>query len=827
LSQPTPLFLAAALALGLGATVARAQDVPEVARVALEDADRLRAAGKAEEARKRYREVLSAAPGVAAAYVGLGALEHAAGHPDEALKVFVTGLAQAPDDRTLLFNAGATALQLGKPKDALPYVDRALTRSEKDVPLHMLRGAVLQKLDRGEDALVDLQTVVRLDPGNARGYFNLGNAYFRLGKKTEAIDAFQKAVGQDKTLLPAYYNLGAALFEAQRYDEALKAYEVALAPVDKELAAGRAVDASQARAYLNLGGIYSQRQSWDRALDAYRKAERLDPAAAAGPYNIGYILFKMEKLDEAYEAYTRAAKIDARLPLANLHRALIDEKRGRTDSAIALLTDALPSLDADGQRAARLARARAYRGKGDSARAQADYEAVLAQRPEDVEALVGLGRLLREGGRTAEARTQLERARKVVLESSGVALELAALAKAEGDSAKEKALYTEILKRDGERPEMWPVHLSLAMLLAREGQGAAARAQLEPLLKKPDARRPAEASKLLHSAYGMLLLKDGDKDGATRELQAALKEDRSFAPAQAALAILGAVGGSLDTAAAALTPLAAGSDFKDVRLLTRVELGKVLWLLGRAAEAKPHLEAGADAFPDDLAAQAALGEIALAAGDRTTAVRRLTAVLDGCGASAPRVEKGALWRVSVGAEPALWLCPRVKLVLGQALLGSAADALDRGRTEAGALHEARDGAERALALSLDGPPRAAALFVKGTAELMLDDVRGARRDLAAAVAGELPAAIAPLAHNNLGAALYRDGAVDEAQVQFEAARAQRASLPAAALNLGLTLHGKPGGQQKALALYEEYLALGGARREDAQKWADALKKVYR
>src|SRR5262249_15466714 len=293
---------------------------------------------------------------------------------------------------------------------------------------------------------------------------SLGNAYFRLGKKTEAIDSFQRAIKEDKTYLAAYYNLGAALFEAQRYDEALKAYEVALAPIDKEIAAGKPVDAPAARAYLNLGGICSQRQSWARALDAYKKAERLEPSAAAA-YNIGFVLYRMDRLDDAYEAYTRAAKLDANLPLANLHRGLIDERRGRMDSAAQLLELSLPKLGDADRATALLAQARAYRALGDKDKARERYDAVLKAHPENVEALVALGRIYRENGQLADARVRLEKARKAVLDSSGIALELASLAKAEGDHAQEKALYSEVLKREGDKPEMWPVRLSLAFLL--------------------------------------------------------------------------------------------------------------------------------------------------------------------------------------------------------------------------------------------------------------------------------------------------------------------------------------------------------------------------
>jgi tetratricopeptide (TPR) repeat protein len=824
-------LLSAALLMAVGPALS--QDLPEAVRNALEDADRLRAAGRVDEARARYREVLKMDASVAPAYVGLGAIEHAAGKHEEALKIFVYGLGHAADDRTLLYNAAASALQTGKPKDALGYVDRALARNEKDVALHSLRGTILQRLDRSDDALVEFQAAVKLEP-SAKAYLSLGNMYFRLGRHAEAIEAFQQATREDKSLLSAYYNLGAALYEAKRYDEALKAYEVALAPIEKDLEAGKKVEAQHGRAYLNLGAIYAQRQSWDRALDAYRKAERLDVTAAAAPYNVGYVLYRLERFDESYDAYTRAAKLDPTLPLAGLHRGLIELRRGKMDAAVALLEQALPRLDEDNRRVALVAMARAYQALGQTDKAREGYEKVLAARPDDLEALVGLGRLLRETGQIADARVRLEKARQVALESSGIALELAALAKAEGDRAQEKSLYAEVLKRDGDRPETWPVRLRLAVLLAGEGKALAARQEIEVLIKRPDGLRTPEARKLVRTAYGVLLARDGDKEGAAREFDAVLREDKGFAPAQAGVAVLGAAAGGLAPAQAALSSLILGTDFKEVRLLARLDLGKVLWLMGKAAEARPYLEATADSFPDDAAAQAALGEIALATGDRAGALRRLSSARDLCDATtAAPAPAGAgndnLLRVSVGADPSTWLCPRVKLVLGRALLGVAVDALDRGRSEGAAagLREARDSADKALALPLEAAARAVGLYVKGTANLLLDDVRGARRDLAAALAGELPANLVPIARNNLGAALYEDGAADEAQQQFETARSLRSGFAAATLNLGITLHAKAGGQPKALGLYEEYLALGGTRRDEVQKWADALKRVYR
>ena len=831
LTDKTQAALAVCIALVLAGVPVVAQDIPEAVRATLEEADRQRAAGRHEEAKAGYQQALKQLPTLAAAYVGLGAIEVAAKKPEEALRVFAEGLKHVPDDRTLLFNAGATALQLGRPKEALNYVERALARNDKDAALRGLKGSILQRLDRTEEAIAELQGVVRLDASNARAHFNLGNALFRVGKKTEAIEAFERAVREDKTFTAAYYNLGAALFEAKRYDEALKAYDVALAPIEKDLAAQRPVDAAHARAYLNLGGLYSQRQSWDRALDAYKKAEKLDPAIAAAAYNIGYILYRMDRLDEAYEAYTRASQKDASLPLANLHRGLIDEKRGRMESAVRLLELALPSVDEAERRLALVAQARAYHAQKDVDKARERYEKVLVAHPDEVEALVGLGRLLRETGKIAEARTRLEQARKVVLESTGVALELAALAKVQGDRAQEKALYGEVLKREGARPEMWPVRLSLALLLADEGATPAARQEIELLTKKPEALPSADARKLVRTAYATLLAKEGDLPGATREFTAALQDDSAFAPARVGLAVLTALGGNLNGASSALSPLVSGKDYLDVRRLARVNLGKVLWAMGRGAEAKAHLEAAADEFPQDVSAQAALGELALAAGDRATAIRRLSTALETCepsagSAAASDKRKPGFLGVTVGADPTKWLCPRVKQVLAQALLQGAVETLERGRGDVAA-REARDAADRVLTLAAAGPAHGAALFVKGTALLLLDDVRGARRDLAVAVGGgELPTSLLALAHNNLGAALYRDGAAREAQPHFETARSLKAALAPAALNLAMVLESSPEAQPKALALFDEYLALGGSRRDEAQKRAETLRRVY-
>ena len=66
--------------------------MPEIARSLLEEADRAREAGRADDAIQKYRRVLEVAPELASAYVNLGALLHERGKSEEAYAVFVKGV---------------------------------------------------------------------------------------------------------------------------------------------------------------------------------------------------------------------------------------------------------------------------------------------------------------------------------------------------------------------------------------------------------------------------------------------------------------------------------------------------------------------------------------------------------------------------------------------------------------------------------------------------------------------------------------------------------------------------------------------------------------
>jgi Flp pilus assembly protein TadD len=385
-------------------------------------------------------------------------------------------------------------------------------------------------------------------------------------------------------------------------------------------------------------------------------------------------------------------------------------------------------------------------------------------------------------------------------------------------------MYEEALRRDGERPEMWPVRVNLATSLVRTGDAAGALAQMELALEQAKATpaSPSVASEL-RTAYALLTAGQGNLPGARRELEAVLSKDPSFSPAVNARAAIDAIDGKVGEAASAFSKILGRSPIDP---LVRANLGQALWLAGRYDEAREHLLSAAEVLPKNPFVRGALGESALRKGDPAGAVRELRVAVETCNAGEVLPETNASNRLELelsGPErsnaPG---CARARAALATALadLAGAKLANAPGRREGLRL------ATEAIDLGAAGAVLAQALFVRGTVELYEGQDARARADLEKALASGLSDPLKPVARNNLGVALYRIGSTAEAQRQFELARQGSPKASASILNLGI-VHHDAREPEKALALYDEYVALGGRRGEDARNWAEGIRRLYR
>lgn len=822
LFQVVLIGVVAGLAFNSGATAQSSEDIPEVVRSFIDEGNRHAQAGRLDAAVESYSQAQRLAPEVPAPYLSLGAIYARRGEFEDAYTSFTGGLEHAPEDPQLLFNAAVVGRRLGLYDKAFEFVDKALSRDRRNGVLLALHGTVLRDLGRNEEAVESLEAAVKAD-GSAQNFFRLGNLYSDLERREDAVDAYEKAIKKDKKYVRAYFNLGAVLFALGRDREALEAYDVALEPVLKALTAGEKVGAENARAFLNLGAIHVRGEDWKAALDAYRKALQLNPNLSEARYNEGFIHFRQGDWPAAEQAYRAALELDEDLPLAHFHLGLIAGQRGRYEDSVRWLENALERfgtepLDQPTHRDTLLALGVGRRELGRTADAAESLRAVLGMDPDNVVALTALGRLLRRQGNddhlaSDEARQLLERARELQPEDAAVGLELAMLARADNDTARERAYYEEILDRSDDA-SLWPVRVNLAVLLLRQGDRAAARGHFEPVIGRLAELRAggltADQGHLLATAYALLLAADGDRDSARQTLNGVLAENSNMTAAAEAAAVLDTLAGDPAAGAQALEKIAqAGSP----------NLDKALWLAGR--------ETSGTAGANDVAVRIAQGEAALTKGDYDGAVRLLDDASALCGAqpSAPSPPApspaGASLQVRLGASSPDGLCQRLQRGLAQALLGQAVTAA--GRARQGGAATARAAADRALALPLEADERPTAFFARGIGRLTLGDNRGARSDLQQALQGNLPEAWIAVARNNLGLALLRLDDVAGARRELEAARA---AAPEATLNLAILLDDYANESRAALDLYEEYLRQGGDRQRDANTWAERLRRVY-
>jgi len=184
-----------------------------------------------------------------------------AGRCDEAKRLYRQLLAtqashvRARNNLALLLDAE------GNHQGALVEFDRALGVDPENGALLVNRGALLGAMGRYAAAERDLKKVLRVEPANAEALFHLGVVMTKKGLWGEAIPNLRRAVELEPERGAAFYWLGEALNHVDDLGGALSSYQRAA-----ELQPGNP------RALYGLGIIYDRLARPDDAAHMYRRA---------------------------------------------------------------------------------------------------------------------------------------------------------------------------------------------------------------------------------------------------------------------------------------------------------------------------------------------------------------------------------------------------------------------------------------------------------------------------------------------------------------------------------------------------------------------------
>jgi tetratricopeptide (TPR) repeat protein len=236
-------------------------------------------------------------------------------------------------------------------------------------------------------------------------------------------------------------------------------------------------------------------------------------------------------LDRAAERLAEAARLDPKFAEAWHNLGVVRVRQGDDRAATLAFTSALPrSADPAATRLARAESNRRLRRFGD---ARADYEKVLAERPDDLPVRLRLASLLREAG---DFEASIAAAREVLRRKAGdsranVELGLVYLAAGKQDLAG--LVLGKAAEASPRDPLVWN---ALALLSLAQGRDQEAFAQLDRAVELDPRFRDARFNK------ASVLMGAGDYPRAGRELEAALSARATDKDTAADLDLLVALG---------------------------------------------------------------------------------------------------------------------------------------------------------------------------------------------------------------------------------------------------------------------------------------------
>lgn len=151
-------------------------------------------AGRLDQARALYAQILADRPDDPETLHLAGLLAHQSGAPGAAARMIEQAIAARPDQAPYHHNLGEVLFTLGRYGDAAASYRRALAIAPDATDAHFSLGAALYEVGAIEDALASYARAADLSPGDPEIPHDLGNAYVKLGRFDEAEGAFRRAL---------------------------------------------------------------------------------------------------------------------------------------------------------------------------------------------------------------------------------------------------------------------------------------------------------------------------------------------------------------------------------------------------------------------------------------------------------------------------------------------------------------------------------------------------------------------------------------------------------------------------------------------------------
>jgi TolB-like protein/tetratricopeptide (TPR) repeat protein len=323
---------------------------------------------------------------------------------------------------------------------------------QDEISSHIVAALRSRLLDEGIDDAPAIEAPTRTaGTEDSVAYQSVLQGRFQLQQRTaESIEAalglFQQAVDEDPEYVAAYAGLADAYVLSNAYgnltlDQALPKATLAVAEALRR-------DDQRADVYASLGLIRMTENRQDEAEQLFVQAIQLDPSYAMAHMWRGNNLNNQQRFDEALESYREAYELDPYSKPVNINMVNMLQQFGLYDELPEHLNK-LIRLDVD-RRAAWMELLAGIRSqRGEVARAIHDYRSLLAEFPDDVDAMAELARNLMILGDMESAEVWVQRAERISAQDPSSQQARVQLLVARGDLATLHRTLEAQLARDG------------------------------------------------------------------------------------------------------------------------------------------------------------------------------------------------------------------------------------------------------------------------------------------------------------------------------------------------------------------------------------------
>lgn len=279
--------------------------------------------GDAQQAARKYQELIRLHPEMTAAHANLGVVLVSLGRYDEAVEQYRAALKQAPENRALQFNLALAYYKKGDLAQAGEQFQSLLHEDPGNTRIAMLLSDCYMRLGGHDAEIISMLTPLeKAQSGNLDIAWLLGAALIRAGRTREGLERVEKVAKQKH--LPAAFLLAAeAELRMEKFDEARHDLEEA-----------RRLNPHLPGLDTLSGMIYDFNGDTESAAKAFEAALKVNSQDFQAHLHLGAILFVRRQLEPAKQHLARALELQPNSSVARYELARVESAQGDSAAAV-------------------------------------------------------------------------------------------------------------------------------------------------------------------------------------------------------------------------------------------------------------------------------------------------------------------------------------------------------------------------------------------------------------------------------------------------------------------------------------------------------------